>query len=286
MTADDFPFAVALTDTERWGFTVEDFERYLALSPDGCFVVEHEGDRAGLLTTCLYGPVGWIGNVIVSSKLRGKNLGGALIAHAIGYLEAAGARGVRLWAYENTVALYKKYGFADDGLRSRRWIGYGHTKHESEPVRAPKGCAVFPLNALTLPSVFPLDRGAFGADRARVLERIALDNPKGGLLARAGDGAPAGFLLAKMSPKGCEVGPWVVDPKHAAWAVPCLVQAAVEKLAGQSVELGVYTGRADVEELLGDHGFHAGFETVRMTRGQAPSEEVGAICAIGALEKG
>jgi ribosomal protein S18 acetylase RimI-like enzyme len=286
MTAADFPFAVALTDTEGWGFTLEDFERLLALSPDGCLVVEYDGDRAGMLTTCLYGQVGWIGNVIVSARLRGKHLGAALMESAIAYLEGAGAKGIRLWAYENTVALYHKYGFTDDGLASKRWKGFGHSKHETPTAHAPKGCAVFPVNALTLPQLFPLDQGAFGADRARVLERVALDNPKGGLLARAADGKPAGFLLVKMSPKGCEVGPWVVDPAHAVWAVPCLLEAVLEKLAGQSVELGVYTGRADVEEKLADHGFHAGFSTVRMTRGKAPQEDVRAICAIGALEKG
>ena len=99
MATEDFPFAVALTDTERWGFTVDDFERLLALAPDGCFVVEHEDERAGLLTTCLYGKVGWIGNVIVSQRLRGKNLGAALVKHAVAYLESKGAKADRLWAY-------------------------------------------------------------------------------------------------------------------------------------------------------------------------------------------
>lgn len=288
MAPSDFPFAVALTDTERWGFTVEDFERFLALSPAGCFVVEHEGERAGLLTTCLYGGVGWIGNVIVSQRLRGLGLGAALLKHALAYLEREGARAQRLWAYENTTALYAKFGFSDDGLRSRRWIGFGHDKHEEPATRAPEGCSVYPLNALTLQQVFRLDSRTFGADRSRVLTRVALDNPKTGLVARAEGGAPAGFLLVKGSPKGCELGPWVVDPAHASWAVPCLLESALARLAGQSVELGVYTKRADIEARLIDHGFHAGFATVRMTRGDgaAAPEDVAGICAIGALEKG
>ena len=288
MAPSDFPFAVALTDTERWGFTVDDFERFLALSSEGCFVVEHEGERAGLLTTCLYGEVGWIGNVIVTQRLRGLGLGAALVRHAIDYLERAGAHAERLWAYENTTALYAKFGFTDDRLRSRRWIGFGHDKHEEPSARAPEGCSIYPLNALPLQQVFPLDLRSFGADRSRVLSRVALDNPKTGLVARAQGGAPAGYLLVKGSPKGCELGPWVVDPAHASWAVPCLLEAALNRLAGQSVELGVYTQRADVEARLIAHGFHAGFATVRMTRGEAAAavEDVAGICAIGALEKG
>jgi ribosomal protein S18 acetylase RimI-like enzyme len=288
MAKGDFPFAVALTDTEGWGFTVEDFERFRALSPDGCFVVERDGERAGLLTTMLYGDLGWIGNVIVSSRLRGLHLGAALVEHAIAYLEGAGARAVRLWAYENTVDLYGKFGFANDGYRARRWIGFGHSSHETPPTHAPKDCAVFPVNALTLHHLFPIDRKFFGSDRARVLERVARDNPMGGLVARGSDGKPVGYLLAKVSPKGCEVGPFIVDPAHADWAVPCLLEGVLDKLAGQSVELGVYSGRPDVEVLLTDHGFQTGFATVRMTRGDRSvgAEAVPAICAIGALEKG
>jgi N-acetylglutamate synthase-like GNAT family acetyltransferase len=288
MSKADFPFAVALTDTERWGFTIEDFERFLALSPDGCFLVEHEGERAGLLTTMLYGELGWIGNVIVGSRLRGKHLGAALVEHAIAHLEGAGAKAVRLWAYENTVDLYAKFGFANDGFTARRWIGFGHSSHETPPTHAPKDCAVFPLNALTLRHIFPFDRRFFGSDRSRVLERVALDNPKGGLVARATDGKAVGYLLAKLSPKGCEVGPFIVDPAHADWALPCLLEGVLDKLAGQSVELGVYAKRPDVEVLLSDHGFQMGFATVRMTRGghSVGPEDVAAVCAIGALEKG
>ncbi len=288
MAPADFPFAVALTDTERWGFTVEDFARFLSISPDGCFVVEHGGDRVGVLTTARYGAVGWIGNVIVSGQARGKGLGEALILHAVDHLEKAGARCVRLWAYENTVGLYGKYRFNEDGVQSARWTGFGHSAHETPLASAPLGCAVFPLNPLTLRDIFPLDLAHFGADRSAVLARVAADKSTAGFVARLPGGVPAGYLLAKGSPKGCEIGPWIVAPDAAPWAVPCLLEAALAALEGQSVELGVYTLRRDIEERLADHGFHRGFRTVRMTRGdgETAAENVAGICAIGALEKG
>jgi predicted N-acetyltransferase YhbS len=288
LTPADFPFAVALTDTERWGFTVEDFERFLDLSPEGCFVVEADGEPLGLLTSFLYGTVGWIGNVIVSSRARGRKLGAALVAHALAYLEGKGARAVRLWAYENTVGLYAKFGFADDGLDCRRWIGYGHGTHVTPPAGLPADCAVYPLNAITLKAVLPLDRRYFGADRSRVLERILRDHPDASFVARASDGAPVGFIMAKLSPKGCEAGPWIVEPSASKWAIPCLLEAVLHRLAGQSVELGVYGVREDVQNWLVEHGFHAGFRTLRMTRGDLTEsvERVEGICAIGGLEKG
>lgn len=288
MAPADFPFAVALTDTERWGFTVDDFRRLLSLSPRGCFVVEVDGERAGLLTTLLYGEVGWIGNVIVSARLRGQGVGAAIIGHAIGHLEGGGARALRLWAYENTVALYERFRFKKDAYTSSRWLGFGHSEHEAPAAHAPENCAVFPLNPLTLQQVHALDRRFFGADRRAVLERVAGENPGSGVVARDAGGKAVGYLLAKASPKGCEVGPWIVDPAAAAWAIPCLLESILDVLAGQSVELGVYDERADVAGLLVDHGFQRGFKTVRMTRGDpnVGREEVAGICAIGALEKG
>lgn len=288
MAPADFPFAVSLTDTERWGFTVDDFRRLLALSPRGCFVVEADGDRAGLLTTLLYGDIGWIGNVIVSARLRGNGVGAAIIGHAIKHLEGAGARAVRLWAYENTVTLYERFRFNKDGPTSSRWIGFGHSEHEAPAAHAPANCAVFPLNALTLQQVYALDRRHFGADRKSVLERVAAENPRSGVVARDAAGKAVGYLLAKESPKGCEVGPWIVDPAAAAWAIPCLLESMLDILKGQSVELGVYDERTDVHGPLVDHGFQRGFKTVRMTRGDPDvgREDVAAICAIGALEKG
>lgn len=284
----DFPFAVALTDTERWGFTVEDFARFLAYSPRGCFVVEHEGEPAGLLTTFLYGRVGWIGNVIVSARVRGLKLGASLVSHAIDHLESGGAAAIRLWAYENTVALYAKFRFADDQFDSRRWIGFGHAEHVAPRPQVPQGCEVFPLNAITLKQVLPLDLRYFGADRSRVLERVLRDTPDASFVARDGAGMPVGFIIAKASPKGCEVGPWIVDAPARAWAIPALLEAVLHRLAGQSVELGVYGKRDDVQGWLIEHGFHSGFRAVRMTRGdpKAAVEDVEGICAIGGLEKG
>jgi crotonobetainyl-CoA:carnitine CoA-transferase CaiB-like acyl-CoA transferase len=97
-----------------------------------------------------------------------------------------------------------------------------------------------------------------------------------------------GFVITKGSPKGCEVGPWIVDPAASAWAVPALLEAVLHRLAGQSVELGVYGTRDDVQGWLIEHGFHSGFRTLRMTRGdpKVAVENVAGICAIGGLEKG
>jgi GNAT superfamily N-acetyltransferase len=284
--AADFPFAVSLTDTEHWGFTVDDFARCLAISPDGCFVVEDGGTRAGILTTAVYGDVAWVGNIIVAPQKRGRGLGASIIRHALEHLERAGVRSVRLWAYPHTVALYERFGFRTDGRRSVRVLGYAEGGAATDLVALPGRGRVFPTTAVNWRDVLPFDRQRFGSDRTRVLEVIATGPDHPGFLARGKDGKLVGYLLATRSPKGCEVGPWVVDPAHASWAAPALLDHALGALAGHSVELGVHAGHETALALLGARGFHEGFVTERMVRGTAREEDFPSIFAIGSLERG
>lgn len=283
----DFPFAVSVTDTEHWGFTTADFGRCLAISPDGCFVIEEDGRRAGILTTVTYGDLAWMGNIIIAPALRGRGLGAAMIAFALEHLDARGVRGVRLWAYPNTVALYEKFGFVREDLQSVRMLGFAQSAGAGDrPL--PDGCQVYPSTALNWRDALAFDRERFGSDRSRVLEVVATGPDHPGFIARAPGGAVAGFVFATRSPKGCEVGPWVVDPDHAAWAAPALIDRVLDSLAGDSVELGAYREQAAATDLLHDRGFHAGFVTERMTRGPAglAAEHVPSIFAIGSLERG
>jgi hypothetical protein len=67
----DIDAAVALTDLEAWGYTPADFRRLLDLSPQGCFAAELDGRVVGVLTTTAYGPLAFLGAVIVAPDLRG-----------------------------------------------------------------------------------------------------------------------------------------------------------------------------------------------------------------------
>jgi len=66
MTRDDLPFADSVRSLEGWNQTLADWERFLTLQPDGCFVAEWNGTRAGTAATTIYGSdLAWIGMVLV-----------------------------------------------------------------------------------------------------------------------------------------------------------------------------------------------------------------------------
>ena len=55
LTQADLPFADALRALVGWNQTIRDWQRFLALQPDGCFLAEWGGSPAGTATTICYG---------------------------------------------------------------------------------------------------------------------------------------------------------------------------------------------------------------------------------------
>jgi hypothetical protein len=152
----------------------------------------------------------------------------------------------------------------------------------------PEGCQVFPVTPLTWRDTLALDLRSFRSDRSRVIEQIASDPANPGFLARGAGGDVTGYILATLSPKGCEIGPWVVDAAHNQWAAPVLLDRMLRVLAGRSVELGVHGENPRLVDLLHTRGFHAGFVTEQMTRGNpnVGQADPPSILAVGSLERG
>src|SRR5438128_5743547 len=56
LTRADLPFADSVRALARWNQTLDDWQRFLATEPEGCFLAEWNGARAGAATTRGYGP--------------------------------------------------------------------------------------------------------------------------------------------------------------------------------------------------------------------------------------
>jgi len=88
---EDISWAIALTDTEAWGYAAADFERLLDLEPEGVFLAQAGGARVGITATTTYGPLAYIGAVIVEPGWRGKHVGDALMRACLDFLDLVGA---------------------------------------------------------------------------------------------------------------------------------------------------------------------------------------------------
>ncbi len=162
---DDLSFALELSARAGWNQTSEDWQRFLSLSPHGCFVARVDQQQVGTVTTCQLGGIGWIGMMLVDTAWRRRGIGRSLMCRALEYLTAAGSQTIRLDATELGEALYASLGFQRQ-FRLRRYAG-----------TAPTGPVVpytTELSGNELASLISFDRMVIGYDREPLLRRCGL----------------------------------------------------------------------------------------------------------------
>jgi len=273
MEPTDIPFAVELTDTEKWEFTRKDFLRLLRLDPRGCFVAADGRERIGLITTTTYDRVAWIGNAIVAKSVRGQGVGGQLIDRAISYIEAKKISKIGLHSYLSIRSLYEKFGFLENALFVR-YVGKAEAGY-SEAKRLKLNC---------LNEVAEFDRDRFGADRTRLLELLYRDYPDLCFVVEH-HGRVSGYIFAKGSQSGYEIGPWVCNHETSQFA-EALLEATLNKMKGKTVEVTVPEENRRADQVLTESGFSSVGKVAEMFRGGVPRRRLDSIFAVGGLEKG
>jgi len=87
MRASDLSMGLHLSQRAGWNQVAADWQRFLDLQPDGCFVAEWDGHPAGTAMTCVFGNVAWIAMVLVEEALRGRGIGKACMQRALELVE-------------------------------------------------------------------------------------------------------------------------------------------------------------------------------------------------------
>jgi ribosomal protein S18 acetylase RimI-like enzyme len=195
MRFEDIPYALRLTDQEKWEVTRADLLRILKLDPRGSFIAAMDSRRVGLITTTRYGrKLAWIGNVIVDQNYRGAHIGQSLVQTALKYLQKSNAKHIALYCFDENVKFYRRLGFMRDApfVRLRR-----------KSTRAAPTSLAHVARTLPIWGMLSLDRKAFGADRSQLI-RMVLHSKSGWYLS-----SPNSYLLVKESREMCEIGPWV-----------------------------------------------------------------------------
>ncbi|HEV8131819.1 MAG TPA: GNAT family N-acetyltransferase [Acidobacteriota bacterium] len=115
MTRADIAAANRLRELAGWNQTERDWERFLRLSPGGCFVACLEGKVRGTATTLNYeNRFGWVGMILVDPECRKQGIGTQLLEAGIDYLERIGVETVKLDATPMGHSLYLQHGFVDE----------------------------------------------------------------------------------------------------------------------------------------------------------------------------
>ncbi len=271
----DIDAAIALTNLERWGYTRADFERLLALSPQGCLAAEVDGRVLGVLTTTTYERLAFLGAVIVSPEVRGSGIGRLLMQAALLHLAMTRVETVRLNAYLDIVKFYERLGFRGE-YEVIRW------RATMSPVPSTPMATATPAD---LEALDAFDAPFFGASRRALLARLLQENPRTFLVAREA-GQILGYLVGSPFDGACEVGPWVVEPGHPEVARD-LFRGLVNRVGPREYSFSGPSRNAELARFVREMPFTEVFHTLRMWWGknQYPGDPSGLWAAAG-LEKG
>jgi ribosomal protein S18 acetylase RimI-like enzyme len=257
MVLADLKFAVHLTDTMNWGLVEEDFQFMMNLEPAGCFTMFDNIKKIGVATTISFETVGWLGNVIVNEKYRGRGVGKRLVKHALEYLLNKQVKTIGLYAYISTIPFYKKLGFEYDTeftYLTGRAVSLPFTEGTREAMEE------------DLEKIITLDQSCFGASRRKVLQPFFLD-PENLCQIVVEDKQVVGFIIAKSYGGVSEIGPLVCQERGIDVAIT-LLKNIFNQLKGDRVSVCVPKKETKILKKLVKWGLSEAFPLARMFYGE------------------
>lgn len=211
----DIGGAMALSTAAGWNQTEADWHLFLAHG--SVWGLRCEGKLVASAAILPFGPDrAWLSMVLTLPGFRRRGFASRLVAHALAH--ACGIRGIWLDATPFGQPVYERLGFRP--LWSfQRWRLPRHPG-----VHAGEGVVVREIGAGDWPTVFALDRRAFGAPRDVVLMDFARRSPAAASVALRGERV-AGFVLARPGRIAPQIGPLVAEDETTAL---CLLSAALQ----------------------------------------------------------
>ena len=253
----DLPFADSLRALVGWNQTFDDWERFLALEPDGCFLAECNGAPAGTATTLVYGPdLAWIGMALVHPDYRRRGIGRALLERCLEHLRVREARCVKLDATPLGKQVYDALGFKEEWTLTR-WV----YRHAPSPLPLPEPM-LRTWRATDAEQIESLDRTAFGLSRQRLLRSLARQSRCALVLESEGI---SGYGMLRSGSHALYLGPVVAQ---AAVAGIRLLDALVARSEGQTIFLDVPDQNAAATAWAQEHGCTAQRALTRMFLGE------------------
>lgn len=274
LAGDDADLLLDWAHREGWAYDRRDVDRFLDLG--GGYVAEGDGDPVGVLTASVYGPVAWVGNVIVPPERRNQGIGQATLEAALDDLEDRGVETVRLYAVGGAVSLYERVGFQAEGS-ALSLAGRGRPGDAGLPRVGPGD----------LDELVASDEEVFGASREELLADLTRSDRDAGVVYRE-DGQVRGYAFVKGGDEVAELGP-AVGPgdRGEAGVAEALVESALALAGDRPVEAGVRGAHPLARGLLAARGFEEAFAATAMRWGRDAHEgEPGRVLAVGGMAKG
>ncbi|MDQ4036728.1 MAG: GNAT family N-acetyltransferase [Chloroflexota bacterium] len=205
----------------------------------------------GVGSGIVYGPLGFVGNMVVDADHRRRGIGAAVLQAVIEFLEGRGVVRLELYATSDGRPLYERHGFTSAGPSLVAGVPRG-----SLPGVA--GGSVHEAASEDMPDLAAYDAPRFGGDRSTLLRRMLDDPDRPVLVARARDRI---IGYGWLRPDGERLGPLVADTPDIAIGLmveafrrmpsaerlslnlPAANRAGADRLAKLGAELEPWDGR-------------------------------------------
>jgi GNAT superfamily N-acetyltransferase len=259
LRATDLAFADSLRDLAGWNQTLNDWQTFLALSPQGCFLAEWNGSPAGTATTICYGQdLAWIGMLLVHPDFRKQGIGHALLARCLEHLKAAGIRAIKLDATPEGRVLYERFGFRAECSIKRcemRDITYPSANHST-------GIRFYSETDAAL--LEQCDAKVFGASRELLLQDLLTESSKA-IVHQSNTGLD-GYGILRTGARALYLGPLIAETSHSA---KLLVSGLLANAVGQRIFWDVPQANPAAISIANALGFTPLRPLIRMVLGEA-----------------
>ena len=275
LLATDIPLGMRLKTEAGWNQTLGDWQRVLKLDPHGSFVGQLDGVDVGTVATVHFGPIGWIGLMLVDASTRGKGVGKQLMQVAIDYLESCGVTSIRLDATPLGQPLYERLGFVAE---------YPLARFAGRPSANSVQSSFVPevVTTAALDDIAALDQVVSRTDRRALLEMLMAGSPPVSGICRSG-GHLSGYLLSRPGANATQIGPCLaVDSATGA----ALLEYALDRMVGEPVYVDIPDVNEMARAMVERRGLIIQRPLLRMTRGKVVGEQAQMIWSTFGPEKG
>ncbi len=223
LTLADIPTAVPLLHAAYGATHLEPrLRRYLAIEPEGWFVLVNDGSLVAVGGTLVYGTAAYLGLVATAPAAQRRGFARALMSHLISWCQGRGVATILLDASEKGAPLYEKLGFVDDGTsglftRFARWVAPVQAEAWLAPV-----ASLATLGLGWIDEIARFDARIFGAGRESVLRSYFADDVERVWIARDA-GKISGYVVAQSN---C-IGPWLAQNEEVAASLLHVAQQVV-----------------------------------------------------------
>jgi GNAT superfamily N-acetyltransferase len=271
MTVPDLPLGLYLSRQAGWNQTEADWQRFLDLQPDGCFVAERGGSSVGTTTTIIFGTVAWIAMVLVDESFRRRGIGRALLDSALEFFDERGVATVRLDATPLGQPLYEQLGFREQ---------YQLARYEGK-VSSSKVTGVEEALSAQYPALAELDGAVTRTDRRRLLLRLFSEDPASVRCVRQ-ETKLSGFCGSRLGARAVQIGPCIAAPEVG----HLLFADAWNRHTGRRVFLDIPVPNEAAARAAEAQGLTVQRRLTRMCRGIPVCERLDWLWASSGPEKG